>query len=54
MNFAGSVVLALRPTGIVTMDGVHRPGRIIDGDHQHLLPGRIGFDEWLRRSRAAA
>src|SRR5262245_10430339 len=23
---------------IMTMDGVHRPRRIIDGDHQHLLP----------------
>src|SRR5215475_1414175 len=77
MNFAGSVILALRPTVcgsfreslpwhegdlltaphlhdnralqdvdecvcIVTMDGVHRPRRIIDGDHQHLLPGYIG------------
>src|SRR5262249_49764413 len=27
---------------IVTMDGVHCPRRIIDGDHQHLLPGYIG------------
>jgi peptidoglycan/xylan/chitin deacetylase (PgdA/CDA1 family) len=27
---------------VVTMDGVHRPRRIIDGDHQHLLPGYIG------------
>jgi hypothetical protein len=27
---------------IVTMDGVHRPRRIIAGDHQHLLPGYIG------------
>lgn len=79
MNFAGSVVLALRPTVctslgpleslpwheghllaaphlhdnrtledvdecvcIVTMDGVYRPRRIIDSDHQHLLPGYIG------------
>src|SRR6516162_10796294 len=38
---------------IVTMNGVHRPGRIIDGDHQHLLPGYIGYllqHEWGHNS----
>src|SRR6516165_8643924 len=44
---------------VVTMDGVHRPRRIIDGDHQHLFAGYIGkllehqwcHSGWLRGLR---
>jgi hypothetical protein len=38
------------------MDGLHSPGRIVDGEHQQLLPGRVsdillhdGAHDWLRR-----